>query len=1044
MSMRRSIFAQTSLALATVLAMSGAVSAASAATVIGKDQFALGRSTKSGAVCQATRNYDDPAAQGRGAREWDVSCRGWEGRLGRLYLYSWQGERQVAAGGPWAKALATQVACAAPANIDLSGLSHVTRAACKPKNARYSYVAYTAGRSGHAVAADGLPQIADVLETGLRVVSGAVREPKATQDLPAASSGGGDATGLADAVESSSSSPDRLRERGYERNQAWQFSEAEGYFRQLAQDTSQPAAVRAENYLNWALNTSNQGRFDKADEEFAEADKLIGGDKSLQGLVLNYRALHLRNERKFDESLAAAERAEAILTAEVGDVPSGGAANATIERGPGGAVQIDSAAAQALSGISSFSSSVVGPQQKSLVRLAQSQQIQATALAALNRNGEAEQKLTASRDILARPDLANIDTPVRVEVAADLARQEQAQGQPARAVAILTDALAELRSRQAASPHEAFLNMELGRAQALAGSRTLALQTFAQAIGLFRETRGSLGASADAAAFYLDMLLAESQANPAQAHEMASRFLDAAESLSSQGTADTIARLSARLTQGDTAAAGLIRALEDTRRQIRAAEGEIALLQAQNAYAPAVKVTHEAALKSLREQATDLQARVGEVDARYGTVVTSDISLSDLQGRLKPGEVFVKVVLLSAGGYGLAVTSDSATPYTIALSEDQGRSAVETLRRPFEVEGRLPAYDVGASYALFQKLFGPVRAEVLGATHVIYEPDNALMSLPIAALATDQASVDLIAKRRDDLRKKGGGVLSYNGVAWLGRKAETSLVLTASTFVLQRDQKPSAAAKSFIGFGAPVQPAQSDARAYASVIKYGNDGGADADVCQQTRKALFELQPLSEARQELQKVNASIDGDGVIVTGASFNDGAVESRSDLKDYRVVYFATHGLLPEAGGCLPSPALLTSVGDKDSDGLLDMLKVLDLKLDADLVVLSACDTGGHGLANANDATGLGDAGGSLAGLTRAFIHAGARSLVVSHWRVDSDATVKLLSTMFSAKKVSEGDGLRDAMRKFMDEPDQYSHPYYWAAFTIVGDAAREMPN
>ena len=1034
--MSRSVFI-----LAVMLATVGA---ASAATVTGKDQFALGRSTKSGAVCQATRNYDDPAAQGRGAREWDVSCRGWEGRLGRLYLYSWQGERQIAAGGPWTKALATQVTCAAPTKIELPGLSQATHAACRPNNGRYGYVAYTAVRSGQAVAADGLPQIADVLETGLRVVSGAVKEPKATQDLPAASSGGGESMGLADAVEVSASSPDRLRERGYERNQAWQFSEAESYFRQLALDTTQPAAVRAENYLNWALNTSNGGRLDKADGEFAEADKLIGGDRSLQGLSLNYRALHLRNERKFAESLAAAQRAETILTAEIGEAQSGAAATATIASGPGGSVQIDDAAAQALSGISSFSSSVVGPQQKNLVRLAQSLQIQATVLEALNRNDEARQKLTATRDILARPDLANIDTPVRVQVAADLARQEQAQGQQARAVAILTDALTELRSRQAASPHEAFLTMELGRAQALAGSRTVALQTFAQAIGLFRETRGSLGASADSAAFYLDMLLAESQANPAQAREMASRFLDAAESLSSQGTAETIARLSARLTQGDTAAAGLIRALEDTRRQIRAAEGEIALLQAQNAYAPAVKVTHEAALKSLRDQAADLQARVGEVDARYGTVVTSDISLTDLQAKLKPGELFVKVVLLSGGGYGLAVTSDAATPYTIALTEDQGRSAVEALRRPFEIEGRLPAYDVAASYALFEKLFGPVRAQVLNATHIVYEPDNALISLPIAALATDQASVDLIAQRRDQLRKKGGGVLSYNGVAWLGRKAETSLVLTASTFVLQRDQKPSAAAKSFIGFGAPVQPTADDSRAYASVLRYGRDGGADADVCQQTRKALLDLQPLSEASQELQKVNASIDGDGVIVTGASFNDGAVGQRTDLDSYRVVYFATHGLLPEAGGCLPSPALLTSVGDKDSDGLLDMLKVLDLKLDADLVVLSACDTGGHGLAGGNDATGLGDAGGALAGLTRAFIHAGARSLVVSHWRVDSDATVKLLSAMFEQKKVSEGEGLRDAMRKFMDEPDQYSHPYYWAAFTIVGDAARQMPN
>ena len=133
----------------------------------------------------------------------------------------------------------------------------------------------------------------------------------------------------------------------------------------------------------------------------------------------------------------------------------------------------------------------------------------------------------------------------------------------------------------------------------------------------------------------------------------------------------------------------------------------------------------------------------------------------------------------------------------------------------------------------------------------------------------------------------------------------------------------------------------------------------------------------------------------------------VRDRKDLNDFRVLYFATHALLPMPDACLPEPALVTSATGVGSDGLLEASDILDLKLDADLVVLSACDTGGAGSADVSS-SGLQGGGEALGGLTRAMIYAGARGLIVSHWSVDSAATVRLMTELFSSGAPGRGGG------------------------------------
>ena len=174
-------------------------------------------------------------------------------------------------------------------------------------------------------------------------------------------------------------------------------------------------------------------------------------------------------------------------------------------------------------------------------------------------------------------------------------------------------------------------------------------------------------------------------------------------------------------------------------------------------------------------------------------------------------------------------------------------------------------------------------------------------------------------------------------------------------------------------------------------------------------------------------------------------DTGLEARTDLSDYRIIHFATHGVVTSrAAKCAAQPALLTSFGGNGSDGLLTFREIFDLHLDADLVILSACDTAGKASAAATEQAGLATGGDvALDGLVRAFVGAGGRLVIASHWPVPDDfnATQRLVTGLFSAPPGTPTvTALRMSQRQLMDDVNT-SHPFYWAAFAAIGDG--EVP-
>jgi CHAT domain-containing protein len=310
-----------------------------------------------------------------------------------------------------------------------------------------------------------------------------------------------------------------------------------------------------------------------------------------------------------------------------------------------------------------------------------------------------------------------------------------------------------------------------------------------------------------------------------------------------------------------------------------------------------------------------------------------------------------------------------------------------------------------------------VATNLAGVTHLLVVPAGPLLSLPLGLLVTKPSA------------PVGEG--DYRNVTWLSREVAISVLPSVTALVdLRAVATRASAPQPFIGFGDPAFTGQrGSTRALRDVLNLCRlEGEIDVDL-------LRSLPRLRETAQELTQIAQALGAnpEGSVLLGAAATKPKVNS-TDLSQYRVLAFATHGLLPGELRCQAEPALALTPPATPSladNGLLDASDIAQFRLDADWVVLSACNTAGPD----------GSLGGeSLSGLARAFFYAGARTLLVSHWAVASRPTVALTTGLFAPVAQTPTLGRAEALRRSqiaLSEKPETSHPAFWAAFVLVGD-------
>lgn len=498
-----------------------------------------------------------------------------------------------------------------------------------------------------------------------------------------------------------------------------------------------------------------------------------------------------------------------------------------------------------------------------------------------------------------------------------------------------------------------------------------------------------------------------------------------------------LSRSAARLAAGDPELAQLIRERQDANEA--AARADAAEVAARTAAAPDPAVVQKAAAEAaaardrLRRADTQLSARSPGYVQLTGI---APVPLAEAQALLGPDEAIVMIHATPRHSYVFAVTRTAADWARADLGAKALEAEVAALRQSLDRgsntrAGEDASTDVATrtapsgifprarAHALYRRLWAPV-AGVIGRARTVYVvAGGPLGALPLGVLPTSAP------------RGRDGDPAALRRTDWLIRRhALVTLPSVGSLRALRAGQARGGGAATFAGYG---DPALSGAPTLAAPRSFTAVAGAGAEVVERV-KALPRL-PGSRAELDAlaQVLGATPDS---VVTGAAATERAVAS-APLGKVSVIAFATHGLLAGEIGPTVEPALVLTppaAPQGGEDGLLTASEAAALKLNADWVVLSACNTA------AADGTSSGE---GLSGLARGFFSAGARALLVSHWRVRDDVaqalTVGTIGRWKAAPDAGRAAALRGAMLAMIDDranPER-ADPALWAPFVVAGE-------
>jgi CHAT domain-containing protein/tetratricopeptide (TPR) repeat protein len=501
----------------------------------------------------------------------------------------------------------------------------------------------------------------------------------------------------------------------------------------------------------------------------------------------------------------------------------------------------------------------------------------------------------------------------------------------------------------------------------------------------------------------------------------------------STGTAAAVARMAARFASGSDALGSLVKRRQDA--ADLQARYDDALTRAASR-TPAQR--NMAAEQQQRDALARLTREVASIDSelagRFPEYVEltrpEPLSVSQAKALLRPGEVMLVYGVGDEQSWLWVVRPDKAAFVPLAIGRPALAGMVKRLRGQLDVGSGKPlaSLELPVLHDLYRQILAPAAPLLADARHIMVVPDGPLQSLPFSLLVASPP-------------KEARTMADYRQVDWLFKHyALSTLPSVGSLRALRQLARGPVAARPFAGFGDPLLGnAPGGARSSPddlSKLFRASPGVAVADV------RLIKMQArLPESADEIRAMAGILRASGEDLW---LQDRATESnvkRLDLAQYRILAFATHGVMAnQVGDGMEAGLLLTppTQGSTEDDGYLSAGEIARLKLNADWVLLSACNTAA--------ADGTPGAEG-LSGLAKAFFHAGSRSLLVSHWPVMSEATVALTTTMLRAyaanPALGKAEAQRQAMLALMNTPDhpEYAHPLFWAPFVVVGEGGPE---
>ncbi len=553
-----------------------------------------------------------------------------------------------------------------------------------------------------------------------------------------------------------------------------------------------------------------------------------------------------------------------------------------------------------------------------------------------------------------------------------------------------------------------------------------------------QELRASYFATVqDAYVFYIDLLMRLHKQQPAAGYD--GKALQASERARARSLLDLLTEAGADIRQGVDPQ--LVERERTLRQQLNAgAQGQLQLLSAPHTQAQAAAAARE--IENLTTELQQVETRIRQTSPRYAALTQPvPLTLAEIQTKaLDADTVLLEYALGTDRSYLWAVTPTSITSYELPKRAEIEAAAREVYKSVHTSPPRAAKRELGgelqrqaqtqsaqAAAQLSRMLLAPAAA-LLGKKRLLIVADGALQYIPFAALpappsATSSAAPPLIVEHEIVSLPSASTLAVLRREAGERKAATKTLAVLADPVFERTDERfKGRAGQPVANVATPAAPAD-ESRGLGLMLKKSAQAAGVAT-------AGLRIPRLPATRSEADAISALVPPAARLEALDFAANRAAATAPALADYRFVHFATHGLLnsqhPELSGILLS---LFDEQGRAQDGFLRAHEVFNLKLNAEVVVLSACETG----------LGKEVKGEGLVGLTRGFMYAGAPRVVVSLWSVNDAATAELMIRFYKGMlvdKLRPAQALQAAQVSLLNDK-RYAAPFYWAAFTLQGE-------
>ncbi len=769
----------------------------------------------------------------------------------------------------------------------------------------------------------------------------------------------------------------------------------------------------AETLLDLALNVSNQGRDEEALALFRRAEPIIqiSPNDSDRARFASYQGYHEANSKRYSKALKFSSGAVASWRKIVAG-PSLNISNLF-----GGDANTD-------------------PRAPDKGELALALNLQANM--ALRVEELALAQASASEALQILKDTKGLPKWWMADILLTLGKISSAQGRLSASEKFLTAALAEKGLATGDGPQLIPIRIALAKAYQAEGMNTSSIITYRQIFEKIKSfpqgTKVNLKKE-DVIPFALAVTKhAKTLKDNGEKQGLYNEAFDAFQLLRPSIVEQTVNKASARIAVSNPELAKLVDGVQKAERERDAANIELSyetsLPDDQRSKIIEDKLILKKKIAYVR--LLQLNQKINKEYPNYSKLTApKPLKTTEFRERLGVTEGVVSFITGEKSSFVLLIRRDSIFISQINEGESSIYESVQEIRKALIIRaGSINEFDQSLAYSLYNRLFQNIKPKLVDLNHLIIIPSGSLASLPFGLLIEKQPKSEL-----------------YSDANWLINRVAISHSPSLRTFYSQRTIAPSKKPnKPLLAFGNPSltgekitintgdekNSPQSSTSALATSCRQA--GPAPADL-------IRSLAPLPETEKEINTVGNILttnETPAMIYSKDLATEKTFRTQS-LLDYKVLYFATHGLLPGELKCQAEPGLVMTPPKKstlrENDGLLEASEIASLRINADIVVLSACNTAGSGGRFGGDA---------LSGLAEAFFYAGARSLVVSHWQVPSKATATLMSAMFKSLgpdlKTGSALSLREAQKSLI-KFEKTAHPFFWAAFVVVGDGIDE---